>query len=428
MYIIEHGKVAVLLPKGGRRLSFTGNIRDGMSLSAETQQKERLGWRSELKRMEWRAKGETFVKQLKLGDFFGEETILKEEHATSVRALTYCDLLVLSDKHLEEVVEDFRSLATAIAKTLEYRENERASIDKHERRRLKQRRTSRQNSFTGLIDTNSGIDMGAAAARAAAAVAAAQMQGGSSSRKQQNHTTSMSADVAAAIAAASAAASATIDSSGRGGKDTRNNTCSSGSGNRMGQQRGQRAPTRKLSFVNSGEHASGGGDMQAAAAAAAAAAVAAAQSAMRSGSGLVLSPKSDIKKKTSKYAVQPSATTSQSNTPLGDDSSNVTPLELSSANATVMVEMLARQESVETMVRQMDDRMVRMESLLTKLLNTMNNNGGGGTTSGSPNNMQIRGSLRHSPAKSEDDATMDQILADVQSSQEGGSPNRLSSL
>jgi len=140
MYIIEHGKVAVLLPKGGRRLSFTGNIRDGMSLSAEEVKKQKLGWRSELKRMQWRAKGETFVKELKKGDFFGEETILKEEQATSVRAMTYCDLLVLSDQHLEEVVEDFRSLATAIAKTLEHREDERASIDKHERRRLKQRR------------------------------------------------------------------------------------------------------------------------------------------------------------------------------------------------------------------------------------------------------------------------------------------------
>ena len=153
MYIIEHGKVAVLLPKGGRRLSFVGNVRGeaGVSLADERAQKARLGWRGELKRMEWRAKGETFVKELKHGDFFGEETILKEEAATSVRALTYCDLLVLEADDLAEVVSDFRSLAMAIAKTLEYRENERASMDKHERRRLKQRRTSRQNSFTGLI-------------------------------------------------------------------------------------------------------------------------------------------------------------------------------------------------------------------------------------------------------------------------------------
>ena len=74
-----------------------------MSFSANTEansaenviEKARLGWRSSLRMMEWRSKGETFVKYLKVGDFFGEEVILGEEQATSVRAVTYCDLLVL---------------------------------------------------------------------------------------------------------------------------------------------------------------------------------------------------------------------------------------------------------------------------------------------------------------------------------------------
>eukprot|EP00946_MAST-07B_sp_MAST-7B-sp1_P004893 g4893.t1 len=144
--------------------------------------------------MEWRGKGETFVKELKLGDFFGEETILKEETATSVRAITYCDLLVLEDKDLAEVSEDFRSLAAAIAKTLEYRENERASMYKHERRRLKKRRSSRSNDQQAAIAA-------ATAAADAAAVGKRRSRTVSGIGRGTNATAAAVAAAAAAVAA-----------------------------------------------------------------------------------------------------------------------------------------------------------------------------------------------------------------------------------
>ena len=119
----------------------------------------------ELRRMQMRQQAEIFVKELKTGDFFGEEAILHENHHVSVRSITYCDLLVRASRDLDDVVADFRSLAIAIEKTLEQREDERAMLDKHERARLKKRRSSRRQNST--VVTNSSMLDAAAAAVAA---------------------------------------------------------------------------------------------------------------------------------------------------------------------------------------------------------------------------------------------------------------------
>ena len=271
------------------------------------------------------------------------------------------------------------------------------------------RRTSRANSFTGLVDTHSGIDMGAAAARAAASVAAAQMQGSNKSNNATNNTTSMPADVQAAIAAASAAAMSNISKNGRGGDSGRMGT------------RGKRAPSRKLSFVNTGEFEAGSGNMQVDAAAAAAAAVAAAQAAMRSGSGLQLSPKIVEKKTPSIYAVQKTTSVADvAATPI--DRTEIIGLASKMSDNNTMNEMLARQVSVENMVQRMDNRMERLENLLVRLIDNQSQSNNNNNKNRSPTN--IRGS--YSNSKSDDDMTMDKILADVKSSDD--SLKRMTSL
>ena len=103
MYIIEHGIAALLLPKGGRRMSLTGKD----DANAELNEARRLGWRGELRRMQMRQQAEIFVKELKTGDFFGEEAILHENHHVSVRSITYCDLLVLASRDLMTLLQTF---------------------------------------------------------------------------------------------------------------------------------------------------------------------------------------------------------------------------------------------------------------------------------------------------------------------------------
>ena len=164
LYILESGRVALCIPKSGRRMSFSRKVGQDDSKNLyqvkmkEQKHLEYLGWRAELIRMKHRKRGETLVRELHPGDFFGEEALFHDVESASARCLTYCKLLVLATADVEAVANEFPVLAKSVEHELSQREQERAMVDKEERRRLSKRKTEGQKTrrlSSGSIDVPS---------------------------------------------------------------------------------------------------------------------------------------------------------------------------------------------------------------------------------------------------------------------------------